>query len=91
MVNMIRLKDILSEQNPDPFGLRDLFNINKSSGAFKKLAKDLERKRNKRKSDSDSDKADSSLNVLFKTSLFKLFNLNAFCESLNLSNNITVS
>lgn len=62
---MIRLKDILSEQNPDPFGLRDLFNINKSSGAFKKLAKDLERKRNKRKSDSDSDKADSSLNVLF--------------------------
>ena len=62
---MIRLKDILSEQNPDPFGLRDLFNINKSSGAFKKLAKDLERRRNKRKYDSDSDKSDSSLNVLF--------------------------
>ena len=60
---MIRLKDILSEQNPDPFGLRDLFNINKSSGAFKKLAKDLESRRNRRKY--DSDKADSSLNVLF--------------------------
>ena len=33
----------------------------------------------------------TSLNVLFRTSSFKLFNLNAFCESLNLSNNITVS
>ena len=33
----------------------------------------------------------TSLKVLFKVSIFRLFNLFAFLDSFNLSNNITVS